>query len=52
MAGVHLIRAAGGRVSDLSGGAWRHDSDVLVASNGRSHDEVLAVARAALDGGD
>lgn len=48
MAGVHTIRAAGGRVTDLSGTPWRHDSDVLIASNGTRHDEVRAVARAAL----
>lgn len=50
VAGVHAIRQAGGRVTDLSGAAWRHDSDELVASNGRCHDEVRAVVRAALAG--
>lgn len=48
MAGVRLIRAAGGRVTDLDGDRWRHDSDVLVASNGACHDAMRAVARAAL----
>ncbi len=49
LAGVHLIREAGGRVTDLDGADWRHDSDALVASNGRCHEDVLAVARAAAD---
>jgi myo-inositol-1(or 4)-monophosphatase len=35
-------------VTDLDGDRWRHDSDVLVASNGPKHDAVRAVARAAL----
>ncbi|MFC6873790.1 inositol monophosphatase family protein [Halobellus marinus] len=45
MAGVAMIRAAGGTVTDLSGDRWRHDSAGLVASNGRIHDVVLAAAR-------
>jgi myo-inositol-1(or 4)-monophosphatase len=47
VAGVHLIRRAGGRVTDLAGDPWRHDSVGLVASNGALHDRVLAAARAA-----
>ena len=46
VAGVHLVRQAGGTVTDLEGERWRHDSRGLVASNGRLHDEVLAAARA------
>jgi len=34
VAGVHLVRRAGGRVTDLDGERWRHDADALVASNG------------------
>ncbi|ELZ02715.1 inositol monophosphatase family protein [Natrialba asiatica] len=45
VAGVGLIREAGGVVTDIEGDRWRHDSDGLVASNGALHDEVLAVAR-------
>jgi len=45
IAGVALVRAAGGRVTDLEGERWRHDSRGLVASNGAVHDEVLAAAR-------
>ncbi|QCS42592.1 inositol monophosphatase [Natrinema versiforme] len=45
VAGVGLIREAGGVVTDLEGDRWRHDSRGLVASNGEIHDEVLAAAR-------
>ncbi|SDY53664.1 inositol monophosphatase family protein [Halopenitus persicus] len=44
VAGVHLIRQAGGTVTDLEGDRWRHDSTGLVASNGEIHDELLAAA--------
>ncbi|MFB6125999.1 MAG: inositol monophosphatase [Halolamina sp.] len=46
VAGVHLVRQAGGRVTDLNGDRWRHDATGLVASNGAVHDEALAAARA------
>ena len=49
VAGVHLVRQAGGRVTDLDGERWRHDARGLVASNGHLHEEVLAAARA-IDG--
>jgi myo-inositol-1(or 4)-monophosphatase len=42
VAGSHMIRRAGGRVTDLAGEPWRHDSDGFVASNGTAHAEVLA----------
>jgi len=45
VAGVAMIRAAGGTVTDLAGDRWRHDSVGLVASNGRVHDTVLDAAR-------
>jgi myo-inositol-1(or 4)-monophosphatase len=45
IAGVHLVERAGGRVTDLDGDRWRHDSRGLVASNGEVHDELLEVAR-------
>ncbi|WP_372909920.1 inositol monophosphatase [Salinigranum sp.] len=44
VAGVHLIRLAGGTVTDVHGDPWRHDSHGLVASNGEIHDELLEVA--------
>ncbi|MFB1065294.1 inositol monophosphatase [Natrinema sp. H-ect4] len=45
VAGVQLIREAGGVVTDLEGDRWRHDSAGIVASNGGIHDELLAAAR-------
>lgn len=46
VAGVALVRAAGGVVTDLEGDRWRHDSTGLVASNGDLHEDLLASARA------
>lgn len=40
LAGVHLIRQAGGTVTDLDGEPWRHDSESLVVSNGEAHEAV------------
>jgi len=51
VAGVYLVRQAGGRVTDLSGERWTHDSVGLVASNGPIHDRVLAAAQATADAG-
>ena len=45
VAGVRLVRQAGGTVTDLHGEAGRHDSTGLVASTGTAHDAVLATAR-------
>ncbi|WP_435143513.1 inositol monophosphatase family protein [Halobaculum sp. P14] len=45
VAGVHMIRQAGGTVTDLDGDRWTHDDRGLVASNGDLHDELLAAAR-------
>jgi myo-inositol-1(or 4)-monophosphatase len=45
VAGVHLVRQAGGTVTDLKGERWRHDARGLVAFNGALHDDVLAAAR-------
>jgi myo-inositol-1(or 4)-monophosphatase len=45
IAGVKLVREAGGRVTDLDGERWRHDSRGLVASNGAVHEDVLAAAQ-------
>ncbi|WP_254271392.1 inositol monophosphatase family protein [Haloarcula marina] len=49
MAGVHMVRQAGGTVTDADGERWRHDSETLVASNGEAHAELLAAADDALD---
>ncbi|MFQ3295081.1 MAG: myo-inositol-1(or 4)-monophosphatase [Halobacteriales archaeon] len=45
IAGVFLVRRAGGKVTDLSGESWHMDSTGLVASNGQIHDELLDVAQ-------
>ncbi|MBP1987606.1 inositol monophosphatase family protein [Halolamina salifodinae] len=45
IAGVHLIRQAGGQVTDLRGERWHHDARGLVASNGELHEEMVAGAQ-------
>ncbi|MHB9286090.1 inositol monophosphatase family protein [Halobacteriales archaeon Cl-PHB] len=45
IAGVHLIRRAGGTATDLAGEPWEHDSDGLVVSNGTAHDVVLTAVQ-------
>jgi len=45
LAGVAMVRAAGGVVTDRHGDRWRHDSEGLVASNGEAHDVLLEAAR-------
>lgn len=45
VAGVHLVRNAGGRATDLEGERWRHDSEGLVVSNGVVHGTVLEAVR-------
>ena len=52
VAGVHLVRRAGGVVTDVKGEPWHHDSRGLVASNGNAHETVLAAAREADLAGD
>jgi len=42
-----LIREAGGRVTDLKGGAWRPGLRGCVASNGHLHEKLLAGLREA-----
>ncbi|WP_226023494.1 inositol monophosphatase family protein [Halomicrobium salinisoli] len=44
-AGVHLVREAGGTVTDVHGDRWRHDSEGLVASNGEAHDVLVEAAQ-------
>ncbi|HMB51560.1 MAG TPA: inositol monophosphatase [Natronoarchaeum rubrum] len=41
VAGVGLVRAAGGVVTDVHGDRWTVDSEGLVASNGRAHDRLV-----------
>ncbi|SHH21689.1 inositol monophosphatase family protein [Halobaculum gomorrense] len=40
-AGVHLIRRAGGRATDVHGDRWRPGSTGLIASNGEAHDALV-----------
>ncbi len=39
--GVRLVRAAGGRVTDVHGDRWRPGATGLVASNGRAHGALV-----------
>lgn len=41
VAGAHMVRRAGGTVTDLSGDPWTPDGDGIVATNGEAHDRVL-----------
>ena len=45
VAGVHLIRQAGGIVTDVHGDPWEPHCEGLVASNGHQHDLVLEAAQ-------
>lgn len=49
VAGVYLVRSAGGTVTDIDGDFWTVDSEGLVASNGRAHDAVLDAVHGRLD---
>ena len=49
VAGVYLVRSAGGTVTDIDGDSWTVDSEGLVASNGRAHDAVLDAVQGRLD---
>ena len=42
LAGVGMVRAAGGTVTGVDGERWTLDSEGLVASNGNAHEAVLA----------
>ncbi|MDQ2072282.1 inositol monophosphatase [Haloarcula sp. H-GB4] len=48
LAGVHMVRQAGGTVTDLNGEPWTHDSDSVVASNGEAHEAFVAAGNEAL----
>lgn len=45
LAGVHLIRRAGGTVTDLTGDRWTVGDEGMVVSNGRTHETVLDAVR-------
>ncbi|MFC7068918.1 inositol monophosphatase family protein [Halobaculum lipolyticum] len=40
-AGVHLVRRAGGRVTDVHGDRWTPGSEGLIASNDEAHDTLV-----------
>lgn len=48
-AGALIVEEAGGKVSGFDGGPFSSRRKQIVASNGRIHDEMLAVARAFTD---
>ncbi|WP_434530767.1 inositol monophosphatase family protein [Haloarcula sp. NS06] len=48
LAGVHMVRQAGGTVTDLNGEPWTHDSDSVVASNGEAHEAFVTAGNEAL----
>ncbi|WP_336326340.1 inositol monophosphatase family protein [Halovenus sp. HT40] len=48
LAGVHLVRRAGGRATTLSGDRFTDGDENLIVSNDTRHDAVLDAARAAL----
>ena len=45
VAGVHLLRRAGGTATDVHGEPWTHDGEGLVVSNGTRHEAVLEAVR-------
>ena len=45
VAGVYMVRQAGGRVTDIHGERWEPGCEGLVASNGVGHEAVLAAAQ-------
>lgn len=45
VAGAFMVEQAGGTVTDTDGDEWEFDSPGLVASNGQSHDSVVAAAQ-------
>jgi myo-inositol-1(or 4)-monophosphatase len=44
-AGTLIVREAGGRVTDLEGADVTNESRSVVATNGRIHDDILAICR-------
>ena len=48
-AGVLLVEEAGGKITDWEGNPWRFgSSDYFIASNGKIHDALLALAKMAV----
>jgi myo-inositol-1(or 4)-monophosphatase len=46
VAGAHIVRQAGGRVTNLEDEHWRHDARGIVASNGEVHEAARDAALA------
>jgi len=42
IAGVKLVRQAGGEVTDINGNRWYPDSCGLIATNGNAHEKILS----------
>jgi len=42
-AGWLLVKEAGGTITDISGGSYRLDSPVILASNGKIHDSMICI---------
>lgn len=49
LAGVQLVRQAGGTVTGFDGTAWALESDGLIASNGEAHAELVETVSTAID---
>lgn len=45
VAGTVLVQEAGGMVTDESGSPWTTDSEIIVASNGIAHEEILKLIK-------
>lgn len=45
VAGVCIVREAGGRVTDQDGAPWKLDSKMILATNGTVHDQALHLIR-------
>lgn len=45
VAGAHMIRRAGGIVTDVRGDRWEPDADGFVASNGEDHEAFVAAVQ-------
>jgi len=50
IAGVHLVRLAGGTATDVHGDRWQTGGEGLVVSNGQAHDRVVEAVARGLEG--
>lgn len=48
VAGAHLVRQAGGKVTDIHGEPWSHDSHGIIASNGDIHEKLVDIGKTML----